>query len=316
MMGEVECVMPGKKSDCFLFLPLLIAFLLTFFIAGCGRATDTSGLVGVWILDSAKSDAIAIPEFITSENRLELRLDPGGSGQISGNNTAGRIRWSYADGKIVVQTGSRILSGSVEGGCVILWTMDEKTQLRFINSMDSHSNEGTTDLSVDAFLGDWYGWWKIEDSVGTMPVSWYDSCATLNWQNDGTVLMTLWDEDGSRTEPLSEISFTPSAEGKLISLNGYFDMAEVHRGEWTLDHPDPALLISEVRHDTEHEDYMATIYLRPWGDHWDGAPEGQRPFYYDDWYLPRLQRHLPMPDEIPWKRLEERREQPSSAQTA
>ena len=311
--------MAGRKFGFHPLLPFLAALLLVFLSSGCGQATDTSGLSGEWVLAAVESDEITLPDSIVSEYVLTLRLDPGGNGRISGDQTEGRVTWSYEEGRLELRTGSIALSGTVEDGSIFLRTSDEKTMLRFVHRAEQ-TVEDTLSMSIgaeqksetiaDAFAGDWYGWWKIEDSVGEMPVSWYDCCASFVIQDDSTMRMIVWDEDGSREAPLAEIVFVSSPDDELVSLNGYFDLMEIRQGDLRLESPNPDILISGIRHDSEGETYQATVYLRPWGDRWIGAPEEQRPFYYEDWYLPLLNRGSPMPDEIPWESLEERRAQP------
>lgn len=284
---------------------LLVLLLLITILSGCGQASDTSGLSGSWILDAAESGNIAVPDLTVKENRLILFLDSDGSGTLSDSITDGRIHWRYENGELFLQTGTTVMTGFVEGEALILQTQDDETSLRFLR----YSNEETKEEPVLAkneksFLGDWYGWWKIEDSTGKMPVSWYDCCGVTETKEDGTVVLTIWDEDGSRSDPLSEVSFSLAEDGSLISLNGYFAFAEIRKGDWKLTKPDPGILIENFLHDAEGESFLATIYLRPWGERWSDSPEEQRPFYYDDWYLPLLKQGASMPDQIPWQRLE------------
>ena len=165
-------------------------------------------------------------------------------------------------------------------------------------------------MGEEAFLGSWYGWWKIEDAKGKMPVTWYDCCAVFEAQEDGTILMTLWDEDGSREDPLSQVRFKSEKDAR-VSLSGYFAYMEIRGGDWRLTESDPAVLIPDIQHDAEGEIFRATVYLRRWGQSWSSTPAEQRPFYYEDWYLPLLKQKAEMPDQIPWQRLEAKRERPA-----
>ena len=102
----------------------------------------------------------------------------------------------------------------------------------------------------------------------------------------------------------------------LISVSGYFAFMEIHGKEWSLTESEPYILIPDIMHDAEGETFRATVYLRPWGDNWSDAPEEQRPFYYEDWYLPLLKQNAEMPEQIPWKRLEAKRERAGETQSA
>ena len=306
--------MAGKRSGLRRTLPMLLALLvLVPVFSACGQATDTSGLSGTWVLEAAENGSVALPDGTVRDNRLTLRLDPDGSGSLSdekpsSDGTDGRVHWRYQDGILRLETGSVVLTGSLEGRTLSLRPEDGETVLRFVRSAGDPEEEPAPAAAGEAFLGDWYGWWKIEDSSGSMPVSWYDCCAVLEPGEEGTVVLTLWDEDGSRGEPLSEVSFSAEEDGSLVSLNGYFVFAEIHKGEWVLREPDPAILISEFRHDAGGENFLATVYLRPWGELWNETPEEQRPFYYEDWYLSLQEEGESMPDKIPWRRLESNRE--------
>jgi len=291
-------------------LPAVLTLLLSAFsLTGCGRITDTSGLTGLWTLSEADNSAVLLPDSLVENNRLSLRLDPGGSGVIEGASADGRILWRYEDGTVYLRAGSKALSGIVEGSELILQSEDE-TRLHFVREDKSRTSEEQDSTMEESFLGNWYGWWKIEDSQGEMPVTWYDCCAVFEAQEDGTVLMTLWDEDGSRTDPLSQVRFKPEDDA-MVSLSGYFVAMEIRGGQWILTESDPAILIPDIDYNAEGENFRATVYLRRWGQSWSNTPAEQRPFYYEDWYLPLLKQKAEMPDQIPWQRLEAKRERPN-----
>ena len=285
-------------------LPAVLTLLLSAFsLTGCGRMTDTSGLTGLWTLSEADNSAVLLPDSLVEDNRLSLRLNPGGSGVIEGASADGRILWRYEDGVVYLRAGSAVLSGTVEGNELILQSEDEM-RLHFVREDGSRTSEEQEPAKAEAFLDSWYGWWKIEDAKGKMPITWYDCCAVFEAQEDGTILMTLWDED------VSQVRFK-SEKDALVSLSGYFAYMEIRAGEWRLTEADPAILIPDIQHDAEGEIFRATVYLRRWGQSWSSTPAEQRPFYYEDWYLPLLKQKAEMPDQIPWQRLEAKRERPA-----
>ena len=303
--------MSGRHNNRKLWL-LVLSTLLVFATAlsGCGRPTDTSGISGEWILERAESEDIAIPDGIVQDNELLLRLDPNGSGLLSGTLEEGRILWRYEQGSVQITAGNRMLTGTVEGDAIVLETEDGNTILRFVPEAGNlHEDQKALPLA-EPYLGDWYGWWKIEDSTGAMPVSWYDCCAAFEETEEGIVRFTFWDEDGSRTEPFSSVDFRISEDRTLSSLNGYFDSMEIRRGDWSVEIPNPGILLPDILYSEEGERFRATIYLRPWGDSWGDAEDGQKPFYYDDWYFPLVAEKASMPDRIPWQDLEAARARP------
>ena len=165
--------------------------------------------------------------------------------------------------------------------------------------------------SAKTWSGNWYGWWKIEQSEGTLPVTWYDCCGSFALQQDGSLRFTVWDEDGSRSEPLGEILFQETDNHQFSSLSGYFLYEKITSGEWILPQAGKELMLENFRHDANGERFTFTIYLRPWGAKWEDLAEKQRPFYYEDWYLIQVRENQPMPDRIPWQELERIRETPS-----
>ena len=67
-----------------------------------------------------------------------------------------------------------------------------------------------------------------------------------------------------------------------------------------------------LKHDAENTVFSYSFYLRSWGDRWNDSPKEQLPFYFDDWYLPLLEKGSEMPDRIPVAELEKERETPDT----
>ena len=131
--------MSDGKTILSQFLRVIAALLLVVFVlTGCGQVTDTSGLTGVWILKEADNGNVLVPDSLVEDNRLSLRLDPGGSGVIEGANTQGRVLWRYEDGIVYLRAASTALSGIVEGSELILQSEDE-TRLHFLREDQSRT---------------------------------------------------------------------------------------------------------------------------------------------------------------------------------
>lgn len=298
------------RSQIFLFCLLLL------FLCGCGQAADTSGLCGSYRIVRSESDKLVLPDDITDSFDLCLRLDPGGSGEVYNSENRGRLRWQLESDTLTVWIGSRTLTGSVEGTSLLLYDNESGALLRF--DMLDENSEAENDSaepekeSLSAWVGDWYGWWKIEDSAQNMPMSWYDCCASIT--REGSCLrLSLWDEDGSYSEPLSSVLFTEDADGVLNSVSGYFYGRTIQEHDWTLALTDGALFLDRQHYQQNGEDFLFSVYLRPWGDDWKGLDPDQFPFYYDDWYLPLVENKAPMPEQIPWQELEQNRENPKAS---
>ena len=279
-------------------------------ITGCSEAADTSGLAGTYTLCYASGPNTVLSETQIRENAVILRLEENGVGTISGGELEGRIRWGLDGGALFIDTGSIRMRGYAENGTIVVVESGSGATLRFEpepTAGDSVLPESTE--TEDAFLGDWYGWWKIEAETGNMPESWYDCCARIEKDQDGCLRLVLWDEDGSAEEPLAELRMAPREDG-IEALNGYFLFSPVREGEWRLENPAPALYLADGIHDAEGERFSYSVYLRPWGLVWDDAETEQLPFYYEDWYLPAIHAGKTMPDSIPWQELEMKRENP------
>ncbi len=287
----------------------LIAGILLL-LCGCSEAADTSGLAGSYVLTYASGPDFVLSETQVQEKAIVLRLDENGGGEIHGGELAGIIHWGLEGGALVIDAGSIRLKGYAENGAVFLRESGSGAMLRFEpETADQATDRSEIDRTAESFAGDWYGWWKIETEAGTMPRSWYDCCARIELLDDGCLKLVLWDEDGSAAEPLAEVRMAVRGDG-IEAMDGYFLFSAIREGEWRFEKPEPALYLAEGHHVAEGEDFSYSLYLRPWGEPWDGADEEQLPFYYNDWYLPAIRSGESMPDSIPWKELEIRREDP------
>ena len=298
------------RSIC-VILGLLITLLL---LNACGEAADTSGLSGSYVLQNVEEDGITLSKGLIAQIGLSLRLDPGGTGVVLNGDSEGVLRWKAEQNRLDITIGSVRLSGYLDGSDLILQPDDSSAILRFSPETAVPSDETESELTEEAEIvpdvwsGNWYGWWKIENSEGTFPVSWYDCCASFSLQKDGCLRFTVWDEDGSRSEPLGEILFEETEDHQFSSLSGYFLYDTISAGEWLLPQSGRDLMLENISHDANGESFSFTIYLRPWGAEWNDLTDEQLPFYYDDWYLVQIMKNRPMPDRIPWQELEKERE--------
>ena len=304
-----DLLMPGKSTKRVHCLLWFLLFALCFLITACGEAADTSGLSGSYVLVSVEDSGMLLPADTVRSMDLHIRLDPDGGGVVSKESEEGSLIWRINADRLSIRLGATELSGHLEGSDLVLQPLNSAETLRFspeasVSGTGSNPGSVTDDFSVGE---DWYGWWKTERSDGQMPVSWYDCCASFSENDDGTVLMTVWDEDGSRDDPLGGILFERSESGELVSINGYFLFDGVEAGEWRFQIPETELYFDAYRHSGKEEEFSYSIYLRPWGTVWDDKSEEQLPFYYEDWYLPLIREKKPMPDRIPWEKLEAER---------
>ena len=139
----------------------------------------------------------------------------------------------------------------------------------------------------------WYGWWEVSDSTGRMPDSWRDCCAQLRPGDFGPELR-LWDEDGSREEPLAVLQMRWDGS-RFLSQSGFFLLEQQGEGAWVLE-PDASPLEFSGNYRQGEESFSYHVLLRPWGQEWSG--EQRLPFRYNDWYLPLIGSGEAMPERI------------------
>jgi DNA-binding MarR family transcriptional regulator len=138
----------------------------------------------------------------------------------------------------------------------------------------------------------WYGWWEVYDSQGQMPDSWRDCCAELRPGDFGPELR-LWDEDGSREEPMAVMQMEWDGS-RFVSGSGFFLLTAVGEN-WVLD-PAASPLEWQGSYRQGEEAFSYRILLRPWGQEW--SVDQRLPFRYNDWYLPLIGSGEPMPERI------------------
>ncbi len=159
--------------------------------------------------------------------------------------------------------------------------------------------------------GDFYGWWFIREADGAYSAlsgRWWDLCGACAADADGHARLTLWDEDNSRNSPYGRIAFSldfaEGPYGTAVSERGFFGPDEIDPGEIEID-PDgyefENLIFLSGTYQDETGSFRYEAYLRPWGQRWDDAAavsDALLPYYYDSWYLPRIEAGSPMPDRI------------------
>lgn len=170
--------------------------------------------------------------------------------------------------------------------------------------------------NVQWWEGDWYGWWILQNGTGRweeVSDSFWDTCARIWVEDDGTGSIEFWDEDNEAGECFAnaDVSFTTegtyAAQGAMVCGEGLFWNADLTDGAWVVYADDspmgPAIgnVIcvrgTYVDPDNSEDSFDYEIYLRPWGTDWEdvrGADTSEMPYddmmpaYYDSWYLPLI----------------------------
>ena len=166
---------------------------------------------------------------------------------------------------------------------------------------------GTGDALLDWWNGDWYGWWIMTGCWGAyedMDGEWWDISGTIEIGEDYTGIVTLWDEDYTRSEPMVEalVSLNEAGTGEygtMMSEGGWFTDVELEHADWIVDpglvNYDNMIYIDGFYENGDDEFYYE-IYLRPWGSYWDDVSEEDLPYFYYDWYLPMIEAGEAMPE--------------------
>ena len=174
----------------------------------------------------------------------------------------------------------------------------------------------TGDALLDWWNGAWYGWWTMTGCSGayeSMAGQWWDACAVIDIGMDYTGTVTIWDEDYSRADPMSQVTVTLSSagvgeHGTVMSESGYFTNLPLEHADWIVDpainsrFPDVENMICiEGWYEDGEDEFYYQVYLRPWGQLWDDFAADYPddiPYYYDDWYLPLVESGSAMPDVV------------------
>ncbi len=272
---------------------LLLAALLMLLLPACGEEDPNAGRY-LCTRVTVGEDQVRPEELYNGPVSLELRTGGGGR-LILGENT-GDIRWMLEGEALTVDVNGTHSRGSLTDGVITLDLMNEGVVLTLPREELAAALPTPTPQPelLASCVGDYYGWWEIENSAGAMPDTWYDCCAFAVVTKEG-LLLTLWDEGTSRDEPMGVIPFGSDGE-KLISAGGWFWYDRPEEGESLAERTDDGLELSG-RHEGEGESFDFRIHLRPWGAEWDD-PDA-RPYSYRFWYLPLIEAGEPMPDTIP-----------------
>lgn len=285
-----------KKPVC-LFLTVLLAGML----CACGETDENAG---VYRCTGASAQGRELPPEAVYPAGAELRLENGGRGTLAVNGERGEISWRLDGERFTLYTDGESSSGSLKDGVIRIDLLDAGVLLRFARQGAEAEDEEETADRWEELSGGWYGWWKIENSDGAFPESWFDCCALIASREDGTAMLTLWDEDSSQSAPMALAELKTDGSGNAVSSGGWFWYAELGEGDWSLDTgsaPLSDMLCLQGRHESGRGTFDYTVYLRPWGMLWEDAEQdspGMLPYHYYDWYLPLAGAGVEMPGEI------------------
>ena len=180
---------------------------------------------------------------------------------------------------------------------------------RYEYSYDFYMLNKTGDPLLDWWNGQWYGWWTLTGGTGAyeeMNNNWWDVSGIIEIGSDYMGTVTLWDEDYSRSNPMVDAAVSLNSagtgeHGTMMSEGGWFTDIRLEHADWIVDpglSEFDAMICIDGWYENGDDEYRYEIYLRPWGTYWDDVAEEGRPYLYDDWYIPLIEKNALMPDVI------------------
>lgn len=212
----------------------------------------------------------------------------------------------------------------VEGGDKI--SLEDQDVQAILKSL-APSGSSDTDDTYAWWAGGWYGWWCITDGKGDYAqfngIAW-DAYADITVAGDqGSI--ALWDSETTRYNPLmtGKVRFADTVmaveSGSFFPSSGWLPNAvttatmTVGAGTWATDREDASVAHFDhmIQLTWAYQDptdsgnsFTAHFFLRPWGTRWEDVQNGDTsgclysdmmPLYYEDWYLPLLDKGLSSP---------------------
>lgn len=163
------------------------------------------------------------------------------------------------------------------------------------------ATEAPSGVTVQDWAGDYYGWWVIDNVIegnAELEGTWWDCCASFQFNDDGTGTLVIWDEDYTKDNPLASLTISGSvvngSTARIVSEEGYFMDHPVAHADWLFYSDDTRYsdtLGFSATYLSEGVNLDCYFFLRPWGAKWDDIlaenPDFMT-FYYDSWYLPLI----------------------------
>ncbi len=294
----------SERKNCrsiarLVLLPLLLCLALL--LGACG---ELDGAEGEYLCVALSLDGSSFSADYLFSAAPRLILSAGGRGKLSVNGETGTIHWQRSGSSLRVTAVERSLTGTIADGVAELTLSDTGILATFVREDLAEAYEADAAHALaEAWRGDWYGWWEVRNSEGTLPDTWYDCCASIEVLTDGSARMLLWDEQSSRDEPMGLVLLRLE-EGRAVVTGGRFWFQELGEDAWTLNWSDDpyesTVTMDGAEHEGEGERFTYRLCLRPWGQSWeDLRAAGERiPYFYDIWALPLIEQGASMPDRM------------------
>lgn len=230
-----------------------------------------------------------------------LLLDRGGYARLELDGEGGTVSYTLEGEALRLYVDGAVLEGTLREGVIRLDTAEgltlvyvQEDQAAAYREAHTAERERREALQQD-WVGDWYGFWRIENAEGALENAWYDCCARIRALPEGGLYLLLWDEDSSALRPLAKLRLSVEEDAAARSTDGWFWFAS-GRDAGLLFRLEDGVFRAEGRHEDNGERFSYSLTLRRWGERW--PEDAELPYYYDDWYLPLIRSGEPMPDRI------------------
>ena len=282
----------------------ILCLFLCLILCGCGYDAYDPGGFGYYEGTAIIAEGYEIPMTRIYDGENYISLEDGGVGTLTLAGHSYEIQWGFRGQKFIMKLDGEKSEGLIEDGILKLNYLDMGMELLFHWNPD-YTPGSTPELTKqEAFWqGDWYGWWMVDEATGSFADTagnWWDLCASVTMVGNNRGQILLWDQDGSKEEPLGEVAFYLDEQGAAVSQEGYFGAAVIGQGDWYIDpngYDRENLLVISCGAENDTGTFYYTAYLRPWGQDWSDLQE--KPYHYEEWYLPLIRDNRPMPNTLP-----------------
>ena len=278
-------------------------------------------ILGVYHADKAMAFGTEVDISTMWEKGFSIELQEGGKCIAVVDGTRGEASWSLDGENFMFSMSGMELTGTFSDGVICLKDiMGTGVDLYFTRDGFMRPENTLSAPNDSAWEGDYYGWWTVVDAGGeyddedTYLYFAWDVCATIEDNGDGTGYIEIWDEDNDDVA-WADVSFDG---GVMTSVEGSFFNDGIESGEWVVDPAnsmvsafDKMLCIHGFYAKPSNSDDWIEyyIFIRPWGMKWDDMKNGDMsemiysdmmPIEYENWYLPKIEAGLDMPDSFEW----------------
>ena len=260
-----------------------------------------SPALGNFVCVSAEYEDVSLEPSLAYGGDVVLELGENGWGSFYLGDEGGLINWSLTGNELKLVFNDKTYAAVYEDDCIEMELLDSGLKMNFVRLGSEIEIESKSEVLA------YYGWWDIGDASGQWQDykdMWFDSCAVIEFSDNGTGELIMWDEDSSYAEPISRIKVSRDEDGALSVIEGAFINCEINQDNLhfnTAVDDYPEMIIGELAYSDSEGVFNSVIYLRPWGYIWDDVQENAPellPYHYEDWYLPLVNAGSQMPGEF------------------